>query len=68
MPSDDGTAEAHARISTQILDTVSGEPACQAPVRMSLTKRSWASGGQPRSRPIRLSMFRACGHRVSIAS
>jgi 5-hydroxyisourate hydrolase len=34
MPSDDGTAEAHARISTHILDTVSGEPARDVYVRL----------------------------------
>ena len=35
MPSIDGTeAEVHARISTHILDTVSGEPAADVYVRL----------------------------------
>jgi 5-hydroxyisourate hydrolase len=34
MPSDAGTAEFHARISTHILDTVSGEPARDVYVRL----------------------------------
>lgn len=34
MPADDGTAENHARISTHILDTGSGEPARDVYVRL----------------------------------
>ena len=34
MPADDGTAEAHARISTHILDTVTGAPATDVYVRL----------------------------------
>ncbi|GIF03589.1 hydroxyisourate hydrolase [Actinoplanes siamensis] len=35
MPSDDGTApEAHARISTHILDTATGDPAADVHVRL----------------------------------
>jgi 5-hydroxyisourate hydrolase len=34
MPADDGTAEAHARISTHVLDMVSGEPARDVYVRL----------------------------------
>lgn len=34
MRADDGTAETHARISTHILDTVTGEPAGEVYVRL----------------------------------
>src|SRR4051794_41931998 len=34
MPSDDGTAAHHAKISTHILDTVTGEPARDVYVRL----------------------------------
>ncbi|WP_430780079.1 hydroxyisourate hydrolase [Actinoplanes sp. G11-F43] len=51
MPSDDGTtAEFHARISTHILDTVSGDPARDVYVRLERRDSAgWLAVGEGRT-------------------